>query len=133
MKALSLTQPWAWLVCHGGKDIENRVWNTKLRGRFLIHASKRMTDDDWMSAYYFAKDVGGLALANSIPGYDAMVRGGIVGVAELVDVVPPTATPELPWHMSGQYGFVLRNVRPLPFQACSGALGFWRAPEGVRA
>lgn len=127
MKALTLTQPWAWLVVHGGKSIENRKWNTKLRGRFLIHASKRCTDDDYLDATFFALEVGGIELANRIPPRSAILTGGIVGVAELVDVVPPTVTPELPWHMSGQYGFVLRNVRPLPFQPCSGALGFWNA------
>jgi ASCH domain len=127
MKALSLTQPWAWLVVHGGKVVENRTWTTKFRGRFLVHASKRMTEDDWMGAYYFAKDVGGLALANGIPGHDAIERGGIVGVAELVGVLEPTPAPTTPWHMAGQFGFLLTNVQPLPFRACAGALGFWNA------
>ena len=26
MKALSIRQPWAWLVCKGYKDIDNRTW-----------------------------------------------------------------------------------------------------------
>ncbi len=26
MKALSIKQPWAWLICAGYKDIENRSW-----------------------------------------------------------------------------------------------------------
>lgn len=43
MKALSIRQPWAWLILHGGKDIENRSWNTNFRGRFLIHAAAGMT------------------------------------------------------------------------------------------
>src|SRR3990167_9411398 len=43
MKALSIRQPWAWLILHAGKDIENRGWPTSFRGRFLIHASKGMT------------------------------------------------------------------------------------------
>ena len=40
MKALSLRQPWASLIIYGGKDIENRRWETKYRGPLLIHASK---------------------------------------------------------------------------------------------
>lgn len=32
MKALSIRQPWAWLIIHGGKDVENRTWHTKHRG-----------------------------------------------------------------------------------------------------
>lgn len=39
MKALSIKQPWASLIAHGIKDIENRTWKTHFRGRIYIHAS----------------------------------------------------------------------------------------------
>lgn len=39
MKALSIKQPWASLIAHGIKDIENRKWKTHFRGRIYIHAS----------------------------------------------------------------------------------------------
>lgn len=39
MKTLSIKQPWASLIAHGIKDIENRTWKTKFRGRILIHVS----------------------------------------------------------------------------------------------
>ncbi len=35
MKALSVRQPWAWLIVNGCKDIENRDWSTKLRGSLV--------------------------------------------------------------------------------------------------
>ena len=38
MKAISIKQPWASLIAHGIKDIENRTWRTNYRGRVLIHA-----------------------------------------------------------------------------------------------
>lgn len=41
MKTLSIKQPWASLIAHGLKDIENRSWRTKYRGKFLIHASAK--------------------------------------------------------------------------------------------
>ncbi len=41
MKALSIKQPWAGLIAHGVKDIENRTWKTNFRGRFFIHASAK--------------------------------------------------------------------------------------------
>lgn len=128
MKALSLTQPWAWLVVHGGKDIENRTWNTKFRGEFLIHAAKGMTKADYSSAFLFAHQVGGAPLAHRIPRHEDLDRGGIIGVAELFNVQPPRAHHEArsdAWHMREQYGFRLRNVRPLPFLPCKGALSFW--------
>ena len=39
MKALTIKQPWASLIAHGVKDIENRTWKTKYRGKILIHAA----------------------------------------------------------------------------------------------
>lgn len=41
MKALSLTQPWAHMILHHGKRIENREWKgCSYRGPILLHASK---------------------------------------------------------------------------------------------
>lgn len=40
MKALSVKNPWAMLIAHGIKDIENRTWKTTHRGRIYIHAGK---------------------------------------------------------------------------------------------
>ena len=39
MKAITIRQPWASLIVHGIKDIENRSWQTNFRGRVLIHSS----------------------------------------------------------------------------------------------
>lgn len=44
MKAISIKQPWASLIAHGIKDIENRTWpcpQKYIGQRVLIHASKR--------------------------------------------------------------------------------------------
>lgn len=48
MKVLTLRQPWAFLLCSGLKDIENRTWPLpeKYKGeRVLIHASSSRLDD----------------------------------------------------------------------------------------
>ena len=42
MKCLSLKQPFAELLVRGEKTIELRNWNTMIRGKFLIHASKNI-------------------------------------------------------------------------------------------
>lgn len=39
MKALTIKQPWASLIANGIKDVENRTWRTKYRGRIYIHAA----------------------------------------------------------------------------------------------
>jgi hypothetical protein len=41
MKALSIKQPWASLIAHGIKDIENRTWRTHFRGKIYIHTSAK--------------------------------------------------------------------------------------------
>ena len=38
MKVLTLKQPWATLVAEGIKKYEFRSWETKYRGKILIHA-----------------------------------------------------------------------------------------------
>ncbi len=48
MKAISIKQPWASLICTprndnpnlGIKNIENRTWATKYRGKVLTHVYK---------------------------------------------------------------------------------------------
>jgi hypothetical protein len=47
MKALSIKQPWASLIAHGIKDIENRTWKTHFRGRIFIHASAKKVHVDF--------------------------------------------------------------------------------------
>jgi hypothetical protein len=122
MKALSIRQPWAWLIVHAGKDIENREWRHGYRGEFLIHAAKGMTRDDYDDALDFADEVTGSRVR--VPAFEELERGGIVGVARLVDVLSPKGQ-RYGWHVPGQFGFVLRDVRPLPFLPCKGALNFW--------
>ena len=126
MLALSIRQPWAWLILHAGKDIENRSWPTKFRGRVLVHASKGMTRDEWESAWTFAHGSGASpkAVAAGLTR-DNIERGGIVGSVEIVDCVTASASR---WFM-GDYGFVLRNPEPLPFRPFRGALGFFDVPE----
>ena len=45
MKCLSIKQPYAELFISGKKTIEIRTWNTKFRGRFMVHASKTINDE----------------------------------------------------------------------------------------
>lgn len=134
MKALSLRQPWAWLVVHGGKVIENRTWSTRFRGGFYVHAAKGMTVAEYKAAHDFAL----LTDRNvHLPGFDELARGGIIGRARLVDVIEPCSNVSWPlcshpWHIPDQYGFVLADVEALPFQPLGGALGFFSVAGRVR-
>ncbi|AZC30074.1 hypothetical protein C4K38_2114 [Pseudomonas chlororaphis subsp. piscium] len=120
MKALSIRQPWAWLILHGGKDIENRSWHTKFRGRFLVHAAQGMTRNEFTQALLYCHDRG-----LPMPDRSDMQRGGIIGSVELVDSLD---TSDSPWYM-GQKGFLLRDPKPLPFVPLKGRLGFFEVPD----
>jgi hypothetical protein len=113
VKALSLRQPWAWLVAAGHKDVENRTWATHYRGEFLIHAAKTFDHEGYERVLR--------EMCPALPAPAEFERGGIVGVAELVDCVTQHNSP---WFW-GPYGFVLRDARPLPFHPLRGMLGFF--------
>lgn len=88
-----------------------------------------MTRDDYDAAWDTAHAIS-QNLAWSMPARDKLERGGIVGVAELFDVLLPARLHPrggsgFDWHFQEQFGFRLRNVRPLRFLPCKGALGFW--------
>jgi hypothetical protein len=125
MIALSIRQPWAWLILHAGKDIENRDWKTPYRGRCLIHASKSGTKLDYEDAIDFMVERGLSRLDYDLPALEHVEKGGIVG---MVDIVGCTDTSDSPWFV-GDFGFVIRNPKPLPFTPYKGRLGFFNVPE----
>lgn len=119
--ALSVRQPWAWAIIHGGKDIENRDWRRpnpglSFRGRVCIHASKGMTKAEFEDAAAFMVDLG---VRCPLPA--VLERGGIMGTAEIVDIVRDSYSP---WFM-GRIGLVLANPQPVPFIPVDGQLGFF--------
>ncbi|MEG0634700.1 MAG: ASCH domain-containing protein [Pseudomonas sp.] len=122
MKALSIRQPWAWLIIHGGKDIENRSWHTKFRGRFCVHAAQGMKRADYAVVARYAAERG-----VRIPPFEELERGGIVGSVELFDSVDVS---ESPWYI-GEKGFALRDPRPWHFIPLKGRLGFFDVPQAL--
>ena len=119
-KALSIRQPWAWLIATGLKDVENRTWETKFRGIFFLHAGKSFDYE----GYEWVISEMGLAL----PARSQFELGGIMGEAELVDCV---TSFDSPW-FAGPYGFVLRNAHPRTFIPVRGKLGFFDLEAELR-
>ncbi|MCW1922697.1 hypothetical protein OKA05_09040 [Luteolibacter arcticus] len=133
--ALSLRQPWAWLMIRPDitdpaeraaalaagliKDIENRKKRWHFRGRCLVHASKGMTLREYFQVQRFAEGLG-----ITIPKKPDLQFGGIIGEFTVIDRV--TEHPS-PWFF-GPYGYVVKDAKPLPFQPCDGALG-WFTPK----
>jgi hypothetical protein len=109
MLALSVRQPYAWLLVHGIKDIENRTWATRYRGPLLIHASLYQPSEDEIRS--IEREFGML-----LPHvYD---RGGIVGQVTLVECARASDSR---W-FEGPVGWRITNASALPFRACRGAL-----------
>lgn len=123
-KALSIRQPWAWAIIHGGKDVENRSWQAvnhglTLRGRIAVHASRGITRAEYVNTAAFMDQIG-----VTCPPAHELERGGIIGSVEVYDVVKDHLSP---WFF-GPRGLLLRNPEPCGFIPCKGCLGYfnWR-------
>lgn len=122
---LSVRQPWAWLIVHGPKDIENRSWRRSYRGPIGIHASVTMYPRDYHDAAAYA-----LARGVTVPDPGDLTFGAIVGLATVTDWVDDSPSP---W-FDGLYGLVLADRRPITPIPARGMQGLWpyALPEGVR-
>lgn len=114
MKALSIQQPWAWLIVNSYKDVENRDWPTRVRGRIWIHTGQKFDDEGYA---FVLKNFPHIPM----PPKAEFPRGGVVGQADIVDCTTGSSSP---WFF-GDFGFVLANAAPVDFIPCPGALGFF--------
>jgi predicted transcriptional regulator len=114
MKCLSICQPFAELIVQGEKTIELRKWNTKFRGEFLIHAAKKILNED-------------CERMNFSPS--SLTTGAIIGKVNLVNVkkydsdielrVDEKEHHSLSDYTKNKYGFILENPKklrvPIPY------------------
>jgi hypothetical protein len=134
VKALSIRQPWAVAITKLGKDVENRIWKIapKYRGLVLIHAASALTRAEYEGASF--------PQGSSKPPFEQLERGGIVGAAELYDIVPPPPKPATRaeamarlsvsaglsgWAQHRCMHLMLRNAVALPFRPLKGMLGLF--------
>jgi hypothetical protein len=113
VRILTVRQPWAWAIIHGGKDIENRTRNLagEYRGPVAIHAGLIYDEDAliWSDTTPIVVDDDG---SHREP------RGAIIGLVELVDVHGPhvglRATGRCSaWAEGNAWHLVFANPRPL--------------------
>ncbi len=149
MKALSIKQPYAWLICVGYKDIENRDWRIgrkpalggtfkdrglELPARVYVHAGK--TPDAMWPAMDLIKRLHGesdsaiiwknfvhytVSAGQSIV-FPSANKSLIIGEVDITGCVTESNSP---WFV-GKYGFTLANPKlydkPIPYR---GQLGFF--------
>lgn len=120
MKALSVRQPWSWLIVNQHKPVENRTW--KLPGtiqrvlplRIAIHAGKAFDYEGYLWVQQAFPEI-------VMPPRVALDKGGIVGYATLTGCAEES---ESTW-FSGPYGFTLEEANPCAVIHCNGRLGFF--------
>ncbi|MEM1087705.1 MAG: hypothetical protein AAGH90_08250 [Pseudomonadota bacterium] len=129
--ALSVRQPSAWAILHGGKDIENRTVGSVQAGRMepgriCIHAAVGLTQKEW---HYLVCRFGEIGCA--VPPAASLVRRSIIGTVEVVDIVSADQTDSVWMSRSDSLmrGLVLRDPEPIEPIPAAGALGYfeWEA------
>lgn len=163
MRILTVRQPWAWAIIHGGKDVENRVRNIAgtYRGPVAIHVAKADADNApeslWLDHADYYRRRSGKTLAEF--SWRDTDRGFIIGAVDLSDV-HPVANPHFhpichdlkrpdglreaaergdgacsTWALpNGQWHLVFANPKALPGPIpYKGALGLRTLPDDVAA
>lgn len=135
--ALSVRQPWAWAIIHAGKDVENRDWRRpnpglKFRGRVCIHASRGITQTEYLMARKAIEDLP--VLTADVPEARDLVRGAIIGTVDVVGIVRKSDRDGGPWGNSpwffGPMGLALADPRPCEPVLAQGQLGFFTWANG---
>jgi len=112
MRILTVRQPYASCIIHRCKAVENRSRSTPYRGIVLILSSTKLfTDERAQEAAHRC-----FGNADYIDDREHYPRGGIIGVAELHDVV----TEDPSWWFTGPFGYLLRKAKSIPFIRCDG-------------
>lgn len=151
MRVLTVRQPWAWAIIHGGKDVENRVRNIAgaYRGPIAIHVAGKYAEyvdstalDDATELWHdqpdadcnhhpWKADAGRIIGVIDLVGVHDSRRDGCGtrrGTARLGELIPQCSEWAEPW----AHHLVLANPRPLsepiPFK---GALGLRRLDEAM--
>lgn len=155
IKILTVRQPWAWAIIHGGKDVENRSRNIAgdYRGTVAIHAGLT-TDLDAMSRDMVGRIATTRLFRPEREWFSNSPNGAIIGVVDLVDVHHSDNCPGRtvvedvgtnlvkgyhdslcsPWAMYRNWHLILANPRPLPEPIPhKGALGLRTLPAEVEA
>lgn len=133
MKTLTVKQPWAYLLCSGIKDVENRAWplpKKYIGERILIHAGKQnsnllLTDEQAKDAICkINPDTTCLYDAYLSKGNPQRTNSAIIGSVKFVGCEMNHSSV---WAEKGVYNWIVEDpiLFPSPILNVNGALGFW--------
>lgn len=150
MKGITVQQPWAWAIIHGGKTVENRTQMWTYRGPLAIHAGARWSQRGghssvirdafapWMTFSQYQRPI------DSAEHYERFPFRAIIGVVDLVGTHFANGECCAPWGdqtLPPAGGFVPpmivhlelenpRSVQPIDYK---GRLGLWNVPADIEA
>jgi hypothetical protein len=125
MKAITVKQPWAYLICAGIKDVENRSWRSKYRGRILIHAGSKIIQPQF--AIFGQADIREIEFAKAVGIVEEKgLTSAVIGSVEIVDCAQNH--PSI-WAEKGVWHWVLKNpiLFKNPILNVKGKLSFWES------
>jgi|SRR5690606_2332143 len=158
MRILTVRQPFAWAIVHGGKNVENRPQNIvgNYTGPVAIHAAKNYKRGELTDAVRAMSPIQRDCILDAAgrrqtwprdPEDQSLLaakflgrpvyRGAIIGVVNLVDVLRPgwlddTVEQQNPWALPDRWHLMLEEPRalrePIPY---TGALGLRTLPAAV--
>ena len=134
MKAISIQQPWADLICSGVKDVENRSWKpTTVPMRVLITSSStrsKLKNEDmlplcWLLPVENAQLMGNLFDLGSAP------LSAVVGVATIADYVEQSDSVWAQEGKGAEYKWIIKDAQFFaePIEGIKGKLHFYDVPE----
>jgi hypothetical protein len=122
-KTLTVTQPYAYLICAGIKPVENRSWKTNLRERALIHASSKILPVKFEIEGQASVDEIAFACAVNFVEENSLTSA-IIGSVEIVDCI--RHHPSV-WSEKDKWNWVFANpiLFDNPVRNVKGKLSFW--------
>lgn len=124
-KVLSIKNPWSYLIVTGLKDVENRTWRTKYRGKILIHSSAKWDKSVELNQLFTYEQYNAMNAHTRQKVFSRILPcSAIIGEVEIVDCIQNS---ESIWAVPGQWHWVLENpvfyTNYLP--NVKGKLGIW--------
>ena len=142
MKAITIKQPWASLIVHGIKDIENRTWACPWKyigHRVLIHASGKPVEMRNPNSVFTKAQWDSLPVEfqRKIICAEGIVNSAIIGSVEIIgcSINHPSKWAEKSDDSKGYYENPIYNwvlANPIlfnkPIENVKGKLSFWEYP-----
>lgn len=137
MKCLSIQQPWASLIAHGIKDIENRTSKMLVPPqRVLIHVGAKMRVPGLLNELPLCYEMP-VQFAEEIGAFDRnapLAKSAIIGYVDVVDIVDDSKSVWAQYAQEGEkplFHYVLANAKLFknPIDDVKGRLGVWEIPE----